>query len=907
MRAYRVLVVEDDRVLRRFFVAVLQGAGYEVWQAEDVSSARARVQDSGLPDLMVLDLVLPVRGGEELYREVRALPGGDCLPVLAISGSMERLLELQAGSSGVLECLMKPVDSETLLTSVRQLLPRESQSPGQGRSLLLAEDDPAQSRLIALHLEALGFRVIRAADGLEALEMLRDFHPDVVLTDVLMPGLDGLQLCHAIRSDAELASLPVVLATSWQVDEFDGDLAANAGATRLVSRAAGLEPVIEAVLACLERSGPPRMADLPSDYQPRLIRRLERQAALNRALARRSTQLSAALDVLSNLSRSLCAVPDLESGLREVLGRLVVDTPFQEAAVYLLGNGAECLRSHRGILPGALNPTLLNAREPRTVEFQGRRTHLCPLTGEAEPVGVLALVEQSGAQGDEAESLARVVAGQLGQGIELGRTMGLLAAARERFRQMADNIHEFFWLADASFTQMLYASPACERLWGRRCDSLYEQPRSLLQGVHPEDRDRWTQRMTRAAAGVETEQEYRVEWPDGSLRWIWGRSFPIRNSEGAVYRICGVESDITERRSLELQLRQSQKMEALGRLAAGVAHDFNNLLTAIGGFSDLAVLALPEDDPLVEDLREIQRATERAAGLTRQLLTFSRRQAHRPLIFDLNERLVDSHRMLSRLLGEDVELRIDLSSERAPVLMDPNELGQVILNLAVNARDAMPRGGLLDLKTRVTDDEVTLTVTDTGSGMDEEVRTRLFEPFFTTKAAGTGLGLATAFGIVQAAGGTIHVSSQPGEGATFQVCLPLARGPVDPCAEAEDREARPRGWETILLVDDDDLVRRVTRVSLSRAGYTVMEARDGAEALRLCRQHDRTVHLLLADVVLPSLSGPELAERLLADRPGMKVAYMSGYAETACDAPVLEKPFTPGSLLRRVRRLLDSD
>jgi len=383
-------------------------------------------------------------------------------------------------------------------------------------------------------------------------------------------------------------------------------------------------------------------------------------------------------------------------------------------------------------------------------------------------------------------------------------------------------------------------------------------------------------------------------------------------------------------RKSEEQLRQAQKMEAIGRLSGSVAHDFNNLLSVILSYSDLVLSDLKPIDPLRGDIESIRKAGEKAADLTRQLLAFSRQQVLAPRVLDLNAVLVESEKMLRRLLGEDIEVVTHYARMLARVKVDPSQIDQVLLNLVINARDAMPEGGKLTIETKEVelDDSYTsehfgvargphvmLAVSDTGVGMDQQTQTRIFEPFFTTKdiGKGTGLGLSTVFGIVKQSGGHIWVYSEPGGGSTFKIYFPATEAPD---SEAPERiePVTLQGTETILLVEDQDEVRRVAQAILRRYGYHVIEARNAGEALLTCERHPRTIHLLLTDVVMPQMSGRELAERLAAMRPEMKVLYMSGYTENVIvhhgildsGLAYLQKPILPELLARRVREVLDS-
>jgi two-component system cell cycle sensor histidine kinase/response regulator CckA len=621
----------------------------------------------------------------------------------------------------------------------------------------------------------------------------------------------------------------------------------------------------------------------------------------------------------------------------------------------------------------------------------------------------------------------------------------------ERFLQLADNIDELFFLMDAQHRKTLYINPAYEKIWGRSCQSLYDDPRSFVEAVPPDDRARLLEYMSRLERGDEAGKlEYRVIQPNGTVRWLLAHAAAIRNERGDVFRIAGIALDITEsreaqlaleesaerfqklaeasfdaidiaqngiikecnrgylemfgyeqmdevigrpildfvaeesragvaqriagnvdgtyelvglrkdgrkirleatgkahaiagrtaritalrdvteKRSLEEQFRQSQKMEAVGRLAGGVAHDFNNLLTVIMSYTDMLSEGLSPKDPRTDDLEEIRKAALTAASLTRQLLAFSRQQVIAPRLVNLSDIVSTSQKLLIRLIGADVELVTTLTSEPVAVMIDPGQLEQVIMNLAVNARDAMPTGGKLSFETasvmidaeKPTEDwsanpgrYAMLVVTDTGIGMDEQTRARIFEPFFTTKEVGkgTGLGLATVYGIVKQANGFIRVYTEPGAGTTFKIHFPLVNSVPDRYDSQRELVELPRGTETVLLAEDAAAVRVAARQILERYGYTVLEAPSGKDALSIAAKRQAPIHLLLTDVVMPEMSGRELAEQFAEFRPGAKVLYMSGYTQGAAvrhgilDAEIayLQKPFSPTTLARKVREVLD--
>jgi two-component system, cell cycle sensor histidine kinase and response regulator CckA len=489
------------------------------------------------------------------------------------------------------------------------------------------------------------------------------------------------------------------------------------------------------------------------------------------------------------------------------------------------------------------------------------------------------------------------------------------------------NPAEDYWMADRTKHEILYVNPAYETIWDSTCESLYASPKVWFEAIHPDDRERMFQAALTGHSHRTYYDEYRIVCADGTVRWVRDRAFRMRDVGGRAIRIAGVAEDVTERHQLEMQLRQAQKMEAIGKLAAGVAHDFNNLLSVILGHSEMLAMRLPAHSPERDSVDEIGRAAERAATLTRRLLAFSCHRVVEPQVLDLNLLVADMEKMLRRLIGENVRLITILQPGLNRVLADPGQIDQIIMNLAVNGRDAMPNGGRLTLQTRDLELDaktqsglrprryVLLAVTDTGCGMTPEVQARIFEPFFTTKGVGqgTGLGLEMVSGIVQQNGGHIVVHSLPGIGTTFKIYLPavgeLAKQPL----QSRTPVKSVRSSETILLVEDEAAVREVTALLLVSLGYRVKKASSGQEALHLAQGNRDKIDLLMTDVRMPGMSGNELAEVLRASDARLKVLFLSGHSgdTLACHGIVhtevafLQKPFTLNALSEKLMEVLD--
>jgi two-component system cell cycle sensor histidine kinase/response regulator CckA len=549
-----------------------------------------------------------------------------------------------------------------------------------------------------------------------------------------------------------------------------------------------------------------------------------------------------------------------------------------------------------------------------------------PLRTPAATIGVLVVqhYEDENAYTERDQEFLGSVGGQIALAIERKRSEEKVRESEARLRVLVEQLPAVLWTVDRGlrFTSALGAGFARLKIKPAELVGM-----SLLDYFETADQTFLPIAAHRRAVAGEP-MTFHVEWKSGSYAC---HVEPLRDSDGQVSGAICMSLDITDRKQLEEQLRQAQKMEAVGRLAGGIAHDFNNLLMVIQGYSDLLVERLPDGDPLRRNAEQIQMASQRASSLTRQLLAFSRKQMLAPKILNVQSVVAEMEKILRRLIGEDVQLETSSAPDLGLIKADRSQIEQVILNLAVNARDAMPQGGRLTIETANVELDasyshppavlspgryVMLAVTDNGCGMDAETQAHVFEPFFTTKekGKGTGLGLATVYGVVKQSGGYVWVYSEPGRGTSFKIYLPRIEETAVPAGRDGKSETQipERGSETILLVEDEKGVRELAREYLASSGYTVIEAEDGHTALELAAMHVGPIHLLLTDVVMPGISGRELAERVSQIRPGIKIIYMSGYTDQAVvhhgilrnDAVLLQKPFTLMTLAGKLREML---
>jgi PAS domain S-box-containing protein len=816
--------------------------------------------------------------------------GPDHLPPDRIHGA-RRLASTATGSHLFVEEASRWIPNAPASYPAEAAPGEVSGSMSRGRVLLA--DDNADMRDYLRRVLAERFEVHAVADGVEALEFARREPVDLVLTDVMMPRMDGFELLRELRGNVRTSAIPVIL------------LSARAGEK---SRVEGLEAGADDYLV-----KPFTVRELLAriDGQIHMARVRKEAAALQESDLRFRTIADYAPVMMWTCD------PDrrcdyFNKGWLDYTGRTLAETIAEGWAASLHPDDRErCAAEVDAAFAGSGRFEM---------EFRARRHN-----------GEYRWVSGAGAPRFLADGS---LLGHVFSCVDIDdrkRATEAAQEAQERLQLALDAANEGLW--DWNFaTGEGYFGPRYLSILGYTPGEIQPSYDLWLKLVHPDDLaavvEERNQQIRRLDGAFTT--EYRLRRKDGGYIWVESSGKVItRTPDGNPARIVGTIADITGRRTLEDQYYQSQKLESIGRLAGGVAHDFNNLLTVINGYTAMIMDDLAADDPSQESLAEIRTAGERAAGLTQQLLAFSSKQILQPVVLNLNHVVADIAKMLQRLIGEDIHLAVRLAEDLGNVTADPGQLHQIVMNLAVNSRDAMHGGGTLTIETaNIYLDEnyvrehprlhigehVMLAVTDTGAGMTPDVQERIFEPFFTTKPKGhgTGLGLATVYGIVTQSGGWIWVYSELGKGTTFKIYLPRTAEP--PAQERVVVRGNLRGTEAILVVEDQDDVRRLAIRSLEKYGYTVFNAGDAEQAIAFCERHKGPLDLVLTDIVMPGLNGRELAQLLSVARPDLRFLFMSGYTENAIahngvldgSLKYLQKPFTPDALAESVREILGS-
>jgi DNA-binding response OmpR family regulator/signal transduction histidine kinase len=681
-----------------------------------------------------------------------------------------------------------------------------------GHTILIIDDDPNNLAILSDHLEEAGLKTLVAEDGESGLKRAEYALPDLIILDVLMPGMDGFEACRRLKELERTKDIPVIFMTAL---------------AEMVHKVKGF-------------------AAGGVDY-------ITKPFQTEEVLARITTHLS----------------------LRTLQKQLETQNDHLQLEI------AEHLKTRQALQKA--HDELEERVERRTAELR-----------------------EEIAERIQVEKLQHIYASIV------AATSDLMSFVGKDYTYHA--VNEAYLFAHQIIRDAIVGSSAA-KLHGDKV---------FMEVIKPE--------LDKCLAGAPVRYAAWFDYPGLGRRFMDVTYNPYKDQKGEISGVVVCVHDLTEQRRLEEQLRQSVKMEAIGTLAGGVAHDFNNLLTIILGNSDIALQRIDKDNPFIKNIEQIRRAGQRAALLTSQLLAFSRKQVVQPKVINLNEVIADTEKMLKRLIGEDIDLVSMLDSRLARVMADPGLIEQVIINIAINARDAMPHGGKLTIETVnvylgedyarhhlevVPGHYAMVAVSDTGCGMDEATLSHIFEPFFTTKTKGkgTGLGLSVVFGIVKQSGGHIWVYSEPGNGTTFKVYLPTVEQDPESLEAGAEREEPPvGGGETVLLVEDDDAVRDLAGGVLREYGYTVYEAHDGYQALKLYNSHEGPIHLLVTDVVMPGMNGRELAQKIESLRPALKVLFVSGYTDNAivhhgvldAGTAFLQKPFTPEALARKVREVIDS-
>jgi two-component system, cell cycle sensor histidine kinase and response regulator CckA len=785
--------------------------------------------------------------------------------------------------------------------AARQRLPR----------ILLVDDNAAQLKLNRARLEAAGYSVVTADGAEEALRKLFLETPDAIVSDVFMGDVDGFGLCRRVREDSRLTLVPVILLSAHCDTAEDRAVSARVGASELVART----PDFEAELAAIGRVLSRRPSAAPDVGGPDLYEHL---------LRRNAHQITKLIDQAQSAEDRYRALFDHANDAIAFLTPegIVLEANRRTATLLGMEPGELVGRHIRDVSAVGAEDSNVQAFIAATAAGSGRAGPVPLLHADGSVILMeFALSTTEIAGKPTVLSIGRDVTDEV-------QAREALATAEERYRSLVERMPDVVWTAtsDRSITR---TTDNIVRMLGYTSAEIHAMDvtaRNTL--IHPDDRSHVLERARELMLNATAfDIEYRTRHKAGHYVWVRNRGFRSYQRDGVRYSE-GILSDINERKVLEESLHQAQRMEAIGQLTGGIAHDFNNILAAILANSHFLIEALAEDDVRRQDAEEIRQAAERAASLTRQLLAFSRRQVLEPAIVDLNTTVAGIEKMLCRLIGEDVSLKVSPGTDLGTVRVDVGQIEQVIMNLAVNARDAMPKGGLLSIETSNVElgaeyaaghppvepgNYVTLTVTDTGLGMDAETKRRLFEPFFTTKelGKGTGLGLSTCYGIVKQSGGHIWVYSELGRGTVFKIYLPRVDGVVEVQGQ-RPTATRLNGSETVLLVEDDERVRSALTRMLERHGYRTLLASDGAEAMTIAETHPDPIDLVLTDVVMPRSSGPEVAEFICRHR-GSKVLFMSGYTEHAAlhsgemlqGQAFIQKPFSPSALIAKLREVLD--
>lgn len=846
-------------------------------------------------------------------------------------------------------------------------------------TILVVDDDPHTRQLYVSLLTSFGHGVIEGRDGQEGLRAAQLQKPDLIISDILMPTMSGYEFVSTVRQSPGLQNLPIIFQSATFLDSETRTLGAACGVSLFISKPSDPEQILGTVNRALGISGMPSVSSsVTSPKADAIPLLLDAFFERGKQLDSLSVRLASLLDFALNTARSHDLKTLLElagNAARKMVGAnysaigILRGEGFRLRSFNLFGVNSELASKLATTeLEGNIFREIIRERKPR-IAFStfGEPVGLdlpaghppirsflgVPLTSGDQVYGWIYVADKLGDL-EFNEQDAQILTTLSAQAGLAYRNVEAFERVQEHAKKLETQIEERK-LAEAALRKsetrvrrlfesniigigigdlggkMLEANSAFLSMLAYTSEDLYSGAIRWNKITPPEyhDADQRALEQLRAT-GATPPAEKELIRKDGKRISVLIGVTALTAEAGDIEAVFFVV-DTSDRKRLAEELRQAQKMEAIGRLAGGIAHDFNNLLGVIIGYSELVLDRVAPDEKTSKQVQEIKKASNRAASLTSQLLAFSRQQVLEPKVLNLNDTISDIDKMLRRLIGEDVELQTSLASGLGFVKADPGQIGQIIMNLAVNARDAMPNGGKLIIETSNVelDEEYTLhhepcapgqyvliSVTDTGIGMDADTKARIFEPFFTTKeiGKGTGLGLATVYGVVRQSGGHVWVYSELRKGTVFKIYLPRVEQRHPQAQRIEISPAEFRGTETVLLAEDDESLRALTRTFLEQAGYTVLEANNGVNALGLARQYSHAIHLLLSDVVMPEMNGPMLADKLAVIHPETRVLYASGYTGSFLKQKelvgggegILQKPYLRETLLRKVHEVLKS-
>ncbi len=827
-------------------------------------------------------------------------------------------------------------------------------------TVLVVEDDPDIRFATVRVLEKAGYRTAEAADGSEALRKASEIRPDIILLDQILPDMDGSAVCARIKENPLFLHTLVILISGLRTDVDDQIRGLASGADGYITRPIGNQELVTRIHAFA------RIQSRGRSLREKALERIRQSGSVcsltgNESIEHVIHELQVHQAELEIQNEELQRAQIALEKSRDRFAMLYHHAPVGYATLDEAGMIHEANHTLAAMLDTAMSEIVGSAfskwlaPEDREVFLRwypsffrypaGKRLDVRLKDADGTQDVVVSLfgrkwneIQQGGSGEESADRIHLVVLDVSHE----RKAQECLQQSELKYRIVSENTHNWeFWMGPDG--EVRYCSPSCKRISGYDPDDFERDPELLRSIIHPEDRRVWDDHehhvaQTRGFDAI----EFRIVRPDGSVRWMAHCCHAVFDDEGRYLGTRGCTRDITTEKSteqeksrLEERLRQTEKMEAIGTLAAGVAHDFNNLLTIIMGNAELMKLQLDRHSEALHSVDEIVKASQAGAELTRQLLAFSRKQPVHVRSVDLNRALQNMQKMLRRLLRENIDIELQPAETVRSIHADVNQIEQVVMNLCANAGDAMPEGGTLTILTRNVDGKphpedsdrsalrewVCLSVRDTGCGMDEATRQRIFEPFFTSKqkGKGTGLGLSTVYGIVRQHGGFIEVSSTPGAGTTFDIYFPVSETEVqnEPMAQEGAMSSRDvmQHHGNVLVVEDDPSIRSLVSELLQRQGYQVRDASDGMKALTVVSEWRQPIDLLVTDVVMPRMSGKELARKLKGQRPNLKVLFMSGYTEERlpeagmidADEAFIVKPFAPDSFLQMVNRMLHAE